>query len=919
MPKFPTYEGEIPPYLHPLNPRHWLLLANWIYRRPTALKCYLYQANSELYWEEKWVGISRAWLVPAYRNLYLCIPLVCLSLTFLLSLPISIVSWFQGNPPDLFSLVSGALSGVVLGVVLGMVWSVTFGTMFGMWRGVALGVAWDVTLGVAWGMVGGVMVGVASGMTDGVVFSVVFFVVFGMAWSVVWGMVWGVVWSVVWSVVLGIVVLGVTSNVVWGVVVSAGALRIPFYLFYLGERCWSSSRAEGSAWEWDELMVLSLPSTQNTLLLSLEKYGLDRLHLMSTLVRNPFQRWAVQKALMTYLHNQIQPLNSLYALLINPHLDVYILAPLLKKDWKELPAQRQVLLGELGHQWVDCSSGWTSRFAERLVYDLTSTLRDHRQTPFTRFTGMLYDLLDAEKVNAKAFNLSEYRIIYADISAYPGGTEIVYSFDAMHSCLDCQDLSALPNALSNELEEIPQKTAIRPTVLITLKNLRHIGIEVAGYLEATSRVNKLASIARAIDALDILEEYINAEVVPPEQTILKRIIRQWRKLVSEAGGAVGRTQEIGPIANPYVAGNPVTGGLFVGREDILRRLEVLWMESSQCPSVILYGHRRMGKSSILKNLAYRFGTQTTIIDFNMQLVGHVANTGELLYNLSLALYDSLPATQQAQLAEPNEDQFLKNRPYTPCNRWLNQLDKIRAGQRFIITIDEFELIEAMMQQGHLDPYLLDYLRALIQAYPWLILTFAGLHTLQEMTQDYWNPLFGSVTVIPVSFLSPKAAERLIVQPSPDFNLDYDADAIQQIIQLTNGQPYLTQLVGHTLVTRFNRQTFEEGIERDRRFTIQDVEAVITAPEFYRDGNAYFTGVWRQAETSDPEGQTAILKALSQAHLSATELAEQTYLRLDQIQAALKTLENHDVLVATDGTYTFTVELMRRWVADYQNA
>ena len=47
---------------------------------------------------------------------------------------------------------------------------------------------------------------------------------------------------------------------------------------------------------------------------------------------------------------------------------------------------------------------------------------------------------------------------------------------------------------------------------------------------------------------------------------------------------------------------------------------------------------------------------------------------------------------------------------------------------------------------------------LIQTYPWFIVAFAGLHTLQEMTSDYWHPLFGSVTRIPVSFLSPGASK-----------------------------------------------------------------------------------------------------------------------------------------------------------------
>ena len=168
----------------------------------------------------------------------------------------------------------------------------------------------------------------------------------------------------------------------------------------------------------------------------------------------------------------------------------------------------------------------------------------------------------------------------------------------------------------------------------------------------------------------------------------------------------------------------------------------------------------------------------------------------------------------------------------------------------------------------------------------------------------------------MSFLSAKAAKRLITQPDPDFNLDYDTDAIELIIQLTNGQPYLIQLIGHTLVTHFNRQTFEEGIERERRFSVADVQAVINAPEFYRDGNAYFNGVWVQAEKSEPVGQIAILAALSQTQtgLSLTEICDRTALNSDQVQAALETLQRHDVIVQQQEQYVYTVELMRRWVA-----
>ena len=60
MPDFPTYRGELPTCLSPFNFHHYLLLAYWIFFRPTALKCYLYQADPETYRTAKKLNILQA-------------------------------------------------------------------------------------------------------------------------------------------------------------------------------------------------------------------------------------------------------------------------------------------------------------------------------------------------------------------------------------------------------------------------------------------------------------------------------------------------------------------------------------------------------------------------------------------------------------------------------------------------------------------------------------------------------------------------------------------------------------------------------------------------------------------------------------------------------------------------------------------
>lgn len=292
------------------------------------------------------------------------------------------------------------------------------------------------------------------------------------------------------------------------------------------------------------------------------------------------------------------------------------------------------------------------------------------------------------------------------------------------------------------------------------------------------------------------------------------------------------------------------------------------------------------------------------------------NTGELLYALAFNMFDRLPAPMNLPISEPDEATFLaaEHNPYHAFNRWLKSLAPHMVDRRFIIAIDEFELLEVAIADQRIEAELIEYLRGLINTTPWFVIVLTGLYTLEEKTRDYWHPLFGSIKPFKVSFLSPAATRRLITQPSPDFPLDYTPDALDEIVHLTNGQPYLVQLIGQSLVTQFNRQVFELGQYPQHPISLTDVQTVIQSPEFFQDGGAYFMGIWRQAEDSPPPGQTTLLIALCQGAPSVTDLIAATGMSCEQVEMAISTLENHDVIHRLDGDrYAFTVELMRRWV------
>jgi hypothetical protein len=154
---------------------------------------------------------------------------------------------------------------------------------------------------------------------------------------------------------------------------------------------------------------------------------------------------------------------------------------------------------------------------------------------------------------------------------------------------------------------------------------------------------------------------------------------------------------------------------------------------------------------------------------------------------------------------------------------------------------------------------------------------------------------------------------LLTQPSDDFPLDYTADTVEAIYALTHGQPYLVQLIGQNLVAHYNRQVLDGERQPDQPLSQSDLDAIIASPEFFEDGLAYFSGVWAQANDSPP-GQHSILKALAAGPASQAQLTKLTVLPAENLTAALATLVAHDVIaLGTDGEYSFTVALMRRWV------
>jgi hypothetical protein len=935
MPTFPTYPGKLPNCLHPFNWRHYLLVTYWVFFRPTALKCYLYQADPELYRGGSGKGIGTALALPAYRNLLIVAfgSMVLISYSFLAANLLS-KSHLMAQSMD-WGLVAIKFTSVL--AVLASVVAI-FGVALGLGSPVALLVAsvvvsWEL-LGVllGFGSAGEVAYKMGYPVAIGVTLGVLTYLAFGVPTGLVVASIGGGLGVAVPTVMTD----GLSSGMASLMAVLIGIFRLPFYILQGGGLLRAPWRGLHPIW-WDELALL--PFLQSDVAIaqawrSGDEVGLRRL---AQFTANPFQRWVVQRALIRRLHDSAAPIHFVYRLFQIKELDAYSIAPLAFNDWQRIPSVLQIYLYELAGLGDD----FNTTVLDKWVLSLTKPLRIKHLSPLVGLTGMLYAYHLAWRVfsevgalegtmpddvsniiglqkriewTTESIEPNRFFSLFQSLLAYPGGEELQHSFGCMASCLRATSLAELANGESWFKGMPAAKAAIRPPVIEALERFAGIRQDIAVSEVASSRVNQLAALGRAIEGLENLRVFITREVWSPEQFLLQTILQRWRSLVSGASGRLGQQVVSQPVANPYVAGNPVTGRLFVGRDDILRELEELWLSRGQVDSVVLFGHRRMGKSSILKNLPARLDpTYNRVVQFNLQQIGRVRHTGELLHALALEMRDHLPANGPPSPAVPDQETFEDN-PNRAFSGWLKAIAPLMAQQRFIVAIDEYELLEAAMAEGRIDASLTTYLRSVIQSTDWFVLVLAGLYTLEEKCHDYWHPLFASIKPRKVSFLSPAATRLLLCQPSEDFPLNYTADTVEEVVRLSNGQPYLVQLIGQNLVTRFNRQVFELGQDPERPISLDDLLAVIDSSDFFQDGSPYFKGIWMQAADA-PFGQQAILKALSQESKDLQQLVAKTGLSEDAAKDALSTLTAHDVVLRLpdDQRYGFTVELMRRWV------
>lgn len=251
------------------------------------------------------------------------------------------------------------------------------------------------------------------------------------------------------------------------------------------------------------------------------------------------------------------------------------------------------------------------------------------------------------------------------------------------------------------------------------------------------------------------------------------------------------------MQNPYIVGSPVkTRQMFYGREDVFEKIRrtIVGVSINQA---IVYGQYRIGKTSVLYQLMNELrGKYVPVL-----VITHRLETGdsELLRFWSTQISKVIKDEKEKIPGIPEYEKL--SNPYKGFQKYLEKIMDEIGEAKIIFMVDEYDLIDDLIQNGEISKEFFDLL-------DWMIKNdrvepvMAGRLPMRNLKTEEWKKIARPFVQIRLSPLNRYDATKLIIEPVEDY-MKYDDSAIERILRLTNCHPYLIQLCCHVLVNYHN--------------------------------------------------------------------------------------------------------------------
>ncbi|BDI16906.1 hypothetical protein ANSO36C_27080 [Nostoc cf. commune SO-36] len=357
--------------------------------------------------------------------------------------------------------------------------------------------------------------------------------------------------------------------------------------------------------------------------------------------------------------------------------------------------------------------------------------------------------------------------------------------------------------------------------------------------------------------------------------------------------------------NPYIIGRPIDDPkLLFGRQDLFCFVEDNL--SQDIKVTLLHGQRRIGKSSIIRNIPKSVKLENFVfIPFNLEdYTGE--NLSTILAELAKEIIKHLEIDPKEIKLPTSED--LDQDKSIFYSQFLTKIFDELDRKKIVFLLDEFEALIYNSSALMLKKFF-TYLNSVIQVEDKLFLIiFAGrqaanMPNLLNYFQD------ASTRETEIGFLNKDSAIQLITYPAQGI-LEYKPEAIQAIIELSAGHPYFIQVICFAIFVRareldewhINVQDIDNIVEK----AIENAEAGLA---WFWDGltipeKVVFCAVAESQKIAIEKSQTLTenpFKLLNKYGIEKTEVLKQ----------AVKELIKYNFLYETGNK--IKIELVRRWL------
>ncbi|MFM6009586.1 MAG: ABC transporter substrate-binding protein, partial [Dolichospermum sp.] len=350
--------------------------------------------------------------------------------------------------------------------------------------------------------------------------------------------------------------------------------------------------------------------------------------------------------------------------------------------------------------------------------------------------------------------------------------------------------------------------------------------------------------------------------------------------------------------------------LLFGREDVFSSIATHLQQQQQI--IVCYGQRRIGKSSVLRNIPHKLRdlNEFVFVAFSLEYYSQEP-LGKILADLAQQVVSDLSDLfldeENIKLDEENiklpEITDLESDPQVFFNEFLRQIYQLIENKNIVFSLDDFDVL-LNNQNTELFNSFNEFVTQIISSDNKLFFILFIDQKSKSLNNLKKSEIFRDVPVTEIGLLNESDAKKLIIDPAKDI-LQYEENAIKTILNLSAGHPYFTQVICFAIFSRArendNCQVNKEDVEKIINKVIELAEAGLA---WFWDGfsipeKIVFSAIAESQETSENylELITRLTHSLDNKLITETE----------------HDLRNNGFLDETEGKVKIKIELVRLWI------